>query len=304
LNSAIAREFDLLPIVDRLASPDGTVKYVWKLADENTVESVFLPFEYFDSFCISSQAGCHLRCGFCATGLGGLIRNLDPKEIVAQVSSGLEDLGHPEQSRAINVSFMGMGEPLLNLDAVLASVEQMRAELGEFQFTVSTVGIVPKIEELAERDPRVFLQLSLHAPNDELRTKLLPINSKYNIAQILAAGQAHAKKVERYFVVNYVLFGGVNDSDECANQLVALLKGFDCYLKISRYNPVEGFDLVPSSEERSAEFAALCEKGGLNVLEFQSKGVGVAAGCGQLRATRGNDDLVKIRRASTRTPRI
>lgn len=272
----------MLPIVARLASSrDNSVKYVWKLADNQTVESVFLAFDGHDSLCVSSQVGCHMACSFCATGLDGLKRNLSASEIVAQVDGVIEDRGLP--SRQFEISFMGMGEPLLNLKAVVEAITELKSRPYDLLFSLSTVGIVPKIYELAEMDINLLLQISLHAANDKLRSVLIPINSKYPIAEVLKAANHHASVKGNSLYFNYLLMDGVNDSDDAAHELVALLKDLPAYVKISRLNPISEIDLSPASNSRHERFEAICSEGGLNRYHFGSMGVDIEGGCGQLR---------------------
>lgn len=272
----------MLPIASRLASNDGTIKYVWRLGDNNTIESVYLRFPKHDSLCISSQAGCNLRCAFCATGLDGLVRNLTSDEIVSQVESLFEDQGPPE--RTFEVSFMGMGEPLLNMEPVIESIERLRSHYPDMLFSLSTVGLVPQIYSLAERELKLQLQISLHAPEDGLRSQIMPINTKYPIAEVLEAANHYASVTRSNFYVNYLLLDGVNDSDECAHALVALLKGMPAYTRIAMYNSISEIDLKPASQAQHEAFGKICAEGGLNMYQFNSLGVDIASGCGQLRS--------------------
>lgn len=288
----------MLPIAIRLASNDGTIKYVWRLGDNNTIESVYLRFPKHDSLCISSQAGCNLRCAFCATGLDGLVRNLTSDEIVAQVESLFEDQGPP--GRAFEVSFMGMGEPLLNMESVIGAIETLRSHYPNMLFSLSTVGLVPQIYALSTRDLKIQLQISLHAPDDKLRSQIMPINTKYPIAEVLEAAKHYASVTHTNFYVNYLLLDGVNDSDECAHALVALLTGLPAYTRVAMYNSITEIDLQPASQARHEAFGRICAEGGLNMYQFNSLGVDIASGCGQLRSNvvRGSQLLPRLRRGA------
>jgi 23S rRNA (adenine2503-C2)-methyltransferase len=273
----------VLKLIKRLPSNDRTsIKYVWGLEDKNTIESVYIRFAKYDSVCISSQVGCSLKCAFCATGLGGLLRNLDTSEIIAQVESTFEDIGAPK--RDCKISFMGMGEPLLNLGSVLNAQEHLKSKYPEMRFSLSTVGIVPKIYELVNTNTDIQLQVSLHAPNDYLREKIMPITKKYPIKEVLEAAKYYALISGKILRINYLLLNGVNDSDTHADELVKLIRGLPAYLKISRFNPVSGIDMTTTSDEQHKAFEAKCSRLKLRVYQFASMGVDVEGGCGQLRA--------------------
>jgi 23S rRNA (adenine2503-C2)-methyltransferase len=271
-----------LVLARRLRSADaGTVKHVWTLRDGQAVESVYVRFPTRDTLCISSQVGCALRCAFCATGLDGWRRDLSAGEIAAQVESALADLGAPR--RPFGVTFMGMGEPLLNLPAVLGALRYLEGRHPDALFSLSTVGIVPGLHELAARTTRVHLQLSLHAPDDRLRRRLMPITHRYPIRDALAAALRYAAAAGKTLTVNYLLLEGVNDSDAHARELARVLRGAPVRLKLSRFNPVAGVDLAPAREERHRAFEDACRGEGLAAYEFDSLGVDVEGGCGQLR---------------------
>jgi 23S rRNA (adenine2503-C2)-methyltransferase len=272
---------------------DGTVKYVWSLSDQSTTESVFVRLPCGDAACVSSQVGCSLECRFCASGLAGLKRNLSSEEIVAQVESMFLDLGPP--GNPFEVGFMGMGEPMLNLGAVAAAVEQLHRRYPDLLFSVSTVGYPKRFRELLEFAAPVRLQISLHAPDDELRRKLIP-RPDQSIAELLSAAadyQVATRDRVEPVVLNYLLFDGVNDSDDHARSIVDLLRGFPGRLRIARFNVVPEFSLRPSSREREKAFMDICAAGGISLYHFESMGTDVAGGCGQLRA----EFLARIRRS-------
>lgn len=275
----------MVSLVKRLVSNDGaTVKHVWRLEDGNTIESVFLRHENYnyDSLCVSSQVGCNLKCAFCATGLSGLVRNLNANEILAQIQNTFEDVGAPE--RDFEVSYMGMGEPLLNLDFVLKSLKCLKSKYPGTRFSISTVGIVPKIHEMAERETDVYLHISLHAPNDYLRQTIMPIARRYPIMDILEAARHYTLVSGKVLRVNYLLLSGVNDSDVHADELVGLIKDLPVCLKISKFNSVPQIGFTPASNERHRKFTARCSRSGLCVYQFSSMGSDIGAGCGQLRS--------------------
>lgn len=273
----------MLSIIKRLKSSDETtVKYVLELEDKNTIESVFIRFMTYDSLCISSQVGCKLKCKFCTTGLSGFARDLTSNEIVAQIENIFGDVGVPV--RDFKVSFMGMGEPLLNLDAVLIAQESLKSSYPSVRFSLSTVGIVPKIYELTGRNRDMQLQVSLHAPNDRLREEIMPITKKYPIRDVLKAAKHYAQMSGKIFRINYLLFDGVNDSDVCANELVDLIRDLPAFLKISKFNSISEIELNSASNERHKAFEVRCSQAGIHVYQFSSMGVDVQGGCGQLRA--------------------
>lgn len=280
---------DLSP-VKTLKSDDGTLKYLWRLADGQTIESVYLPLmnrgAEGPSMCISSQVGCAVRCTFCATGQNGLMRNLTVDEITAQVQGVLAEIGGiPE---AFDVSFMGMGEPLHNLSAVIAAIGALKSaysERCELHFSLSTVGVPHKLYELAAIDTPVSLQISLHGVTEDARSLLMPTKSCAPISDVLAAARHYADAKDDVVNINYMLFEGVNDSAECAAKLADLLMGdLRFRLKVSRYNPVAGGELNPTNDKRKELFLELCRQRGLPTFSWESMGLDVSGGCGQLRS--------------------
>lgn len=269
-----------LVLAAQLDSRDGSCKYLWRLHDGNTIESVFLRFPNHDSLCISSQVGCSLKCAFCATGLDGLTRNLTHLEIVGQVEKVFGLRGHT--IRNFEVSFMGMGEPLLNLEAVLEAIRRLQSCYPALIFSLSTVGLVPQIYKLAESRQDVQLQISLHAPNDELRSQIVPLNSRYPIREVLGAAKYYAEYTQNALYINYILLSGINDSDACAIALGQLLRGMPAYVKISKFNPSQEILIQRSSRQR--DFEELCRNEGLDVYRFSSMAEDVNGGCGQLRS--------------------
>jgi 23S rRNA (adenine2503-C2)-methyltransferase len=271
-----------LHLTHRYLSKDGvSTKYVWDVENGSSIETVFIRFKDYDSICVSSQAGCALKCAFCATGLGGFQRNLSDIEIIEQVYNILEDIDF--LPRNPKISFMGMGEPLLNLKNVLEAHRLLLSKYPLMRFSLSTVGIVPKIYELAKQDSNIQLQVSLHASNDELRKEIIPITNKYPIKEILEAAKNYAISTNSIVRINYLLFEGVNDSISHAEELVDLLIDMPVYLKVSKYNPVLGVVLETPSDKKHTAFEDKCQKMGIKVYSFFSRGVDIEGGCGQLR---------------------
>ena len=229
--------------------------------------------------CVSSQAGCGLGCTFCATGQMGLIRNLEPFEIVAQVLWAGETFGG---ERPTNVVFMGMGEPLANYDAVLAAIRSIHEDVGisARRIVVSTVGLVPQMERLAGEDLPLTLALSLHAPDDATRTPLVPINERWPVARVLAAAKEFRRSHGRRVSIEYALIAGTNDRDDQADALARLLKGSDIHVNLIPLNPTPGFG-VPAST-RVEEFEARLRRGGVNATVRDTRGREIDAACGQL----------------------
>ncbi|HEU4629414.1 MAG TPA: 23S rRNA (adenine(2503)-C(2))-methyltransferase RlmN [Gemmatimonadaceae bacterium] len=285
LREELDRHFALprLSCVTRQLSADGTQKFLFRLRDGQAVETVAIPDEGRLTLCISSQAGCALKCSFCATGVMGFARNLDPSEIAGQVRE-LRLLDPPLV--ATNIVFMGMGEPLMNWKAVSPTLTILNDPLGfgigARHITVSTVGVLPGIVSLAERPEQFRLALSIHAPTDELRRQLMPINIKYPLAEVIEA----AGRFDRRVTFEYVMLGGVNDSDEHAHQLAALARDCRAFVNLIPLHPGGAVGFTPTSPQRIAAFARRVRERGVEVAIRKSRGVDIAAACGQLRAER------------------
>lgn len=276
--------------VKALKSDDGTVKYLWRLTEGQTVESVYLPLmnrgAEGPSMCVSSQVGCAVRCTFCATGQNGLTRNLTVDEITAQVHNILADIG--PLPKAFDVSFMGMGEPLHNLSAVIATIEALQraySDRCDVHFSLSTVGVPHKLYELAAIDTPISLQISLHGVTDDVRSLLMPTKSCAPVSDVLAAARHYADAKNDVVNINYMLFDGLNDSSECAARLANLIGSDQRFrLKLSHYNPIAGSDLNPASHKKKEHFLQVCREHGLPTFSWESMGVDVSGGCGQLRS--------------------
>ena len=261
-------------------SADGTRKYLWRLADGEAIESVLIPSATRRTLCISSQSGCALKCAFCATGTMGFRRNLSAWEIAGQVREiVLED---PAQ-KPTNGVFMGMGEPLLNWPAVDTTLTILNADegmrIGARHITVSTVGIVPAMEQLAERPEQFRLAISLHAPASPQRLGIMPIEKKYDLEAVLKAAAAFRKRV----TFEYVMIAGVNDSDRDADLLATHARRLGAHVNILPLHPGGGADLTPTAPPRIRAFADRLRNQGIEATVRRSRGLDINAACGQLR---------------------
>ncbi len=293
-----------LTVDARYVSEDGTRRYLMTTADGRPVETVFIPTEGRDTICFSSQSGCPLKCDFCLTAKLGLLRNLTAAEIVEQIIIVLNDVYGVggETPHGTNLVAMGAGEPFLNFEDLIAALDIMSSEDGLFivpgRVTVSTAGIVPKIYEFAQLERRPNLAISLSAPNDELRDKLMPINRRWNIAELMAAAKAFQKTLGRgeRFTFEYVLLGGVNDSDRHAEDLAALVKRHGLSrvkINLIPHNPAEQLDYHPSAPEQVGRFKQILESNGISAYVRRPRGRDIYAACGQL-AAKQEPNLVQI----------
>jgi 23S rRNA (adenine2503-C2)-methyltransferase len=283
-------------VAARVESADGTVKFLLRLngKDGDAVETVLMPTPRGDcaAGCVSSQIGCALACDFCASTRGGFQRNLDSGEIVEQFLFLRAEAARTGR-RLRTLVFMGMGEPLLNLDHVVRAIRRIAGEelgaLGWRQVTVSTAGVAPEMDRLAEANLGIPLALSLHAPDDETRSRLVPLNRKYPVAAVLAALKRFAARSGRIPTVEYCLLAGVNDSDAQARQLAALLEGFRAHVNLIPYNQVgrglSGAEYAPPPLERCKAFLNVLRAAGTVAHLRLPRGADVSAACGQLRET-------------------
>ena len=267
---------------------DGTEKFLIHLSDENVIECVLLREGRKITACVSTQVGCAMACQFCASGLLGLERNLTVGEIVEQALHVKNHLQHDE--RLTNIVLMGIGEPLKNYDNVVKAVRIMNAEwglgIGARHITISTVGIIDGMHRLAQEGIQVNLAISLHAPNDITRSKIIPSNKKIGINNIVAAAREYFKTTRRDISFEYILIDGVNASKQDAESLARLLKGVQCNVNLLPVNPVEEFHLKPPSQETIEMFCKTLEKHGIVVTLRKRKGDNISAACGQLRLQR------------------
>ena len=283
--TALAEAFAIprLEIASRQTSTDGTEKFLFRLHDGQHIETVSIPDGDRLTFCLSSQAGCALRCAFCATGLMGFARNLEAHEIAGQVRE-LALLDPP--LRPTNIVFMGMGEPMLNwpaLDTTLTILNDAKGfGIGARHITVSTVGVLPGIVALAARREQFRLAVSVHAPSDALRHTLMPINTKYPLADVIAA----AAEFDRRVTFEYVMLGGVNDGQDHARSLAALARQCRAFVNLIPLHPGGAGDFIPTTADDIRQFAAWLRREGVEVAIRKSRGMDIAAACGQLRAER------------------
>jgi 23S rRNA (adenine2503-C2)-methyltransferase len=285
LRTALDAEFALprLSIAARQRSVDGTEKFLFRLHDGEAIETVAIPEGDRVTLCISSQAGCALQCAFCATGAMGFSRNLTPFEIAGQVRE-MRLLDPPIP--VTNIVFMGMGEPLMNwkaVDVVLGILNDPAAlGIGARHITISTVGVLPGIVALGERPEQFRLAISIHAPNDGLRRELMPINTKYPLADVIEA----AKVFDRRVTFEYVMLGGVNDAEEHAIQLAELARECRAFVNLIPLHPGGARGFTPTRGDRIRSFAKELRDHGVEVAVRKSRGVDIAAACGQLRVER------------------
>jgi len=281
--ASVAR-VDAPVIVGDTLAEDGTRKWLLKVDERNAVEAVFIPETNRGTLCVSSQAGCVLDCAFCSTGKQGFNRNLTTAEIIGQLWLANRLL---EGERPVsNVVMMGMGEPLLNLDNVIPALRLMLDDnaygLSRRRVTVSTSGVIPGMDQLREECP-VALAVSLHAPNDELRDKLVPVNRKYPLKDLIAACNRYLEAAPSDFItMEYVMLDGVNDADEHAKELVQLAKRVRCKFNLIPFNPFPASEFGRSSPERIRRFAEILQRAGLTVTTRKTRGDDIAAACGQL----------------------
>ncbi len=275
-----------LPVAERVFSEDEqTEKFVFELTDGFRVESVAMESEGGLTYCISSQAGCSLDCAFCATGTMGFERDLEIHEILGQIHIMARIKG-----ALGNVVFMGMGEPLLNLDAVLPALDSLTDErryaLGKRRITVSTAGVVPGIERLSKSPARPNLALSLNSPFERQRSELMPVNKKYALDDVLAACETYAERTGRRLMIEYVLLGGVNTSKKAAKAVAGIADRLDAMVNLIPFNSVEEHPFNQPDRSEIDIFRKTLESRGVNVTERYRRGRDIAAGCGQLSASK------------------
>lgn len=295
---------DTLTLESRYISEDGTRRFLMTTREGNPVETVFIPSEGRDTICFSSQSGCALKCDFCLTAKLGLLKNLTAGEIVEQIIIVLNDVYGVggETPHGTNLVGMGEGEPFLNYENLIKALEIMSSEEGLFivpnRVTVSTAGIVPRIYDIANLENRPHLAISLSAPDDELRTKLMPINKKWNIDELMKAAREFERSLRRgeRFTFEYVLLGGVNDSDAQAYQLANLIKRYGLKrvkVNLIPHNPAEQLDYHPSDPEQIVRFKEILESEDISAYVRRARGHDIYAACGQL-AAKEEANLVEV----------
>lgn len=282
--------FPDIKVQARHKAADGTIKFLFGLADGQRIESVFIPTEKRGTICLSSQAGCKFGCQFCASGIGGFCRNLTAGEIMAQVLTVMREAA---PKPVTHVVFMGTGEPFDNFDNVFKAIGLLNAAEGcniaARRITVSTCGVIPGIERMAQVGLQVELCISLHAPNDEIRSSLMPVNKKYPLAQLLKACRAYAQKTNRQVTFEYVLIKDLTCSRAAARELSKLMRGWLAKVNLIVYNPVKEFSYKAPSKEEIRTFQADLEKAGVVCTLRSARGDDVSAACGQLRHSLGKE---------------
>ncbi len=286
LRDTLAERYPLhIPEVVRKqeSQKDGTIKYLWKLSDGNCVETVLMRYHYGNTVCISTEVGCRMGCAFCASTLGGLVRPLEPYEMLDQVLFTQVDSGLPVS----HIVLMGIGEPLDNLENVLRFLELVNSPEGMNismrHISLSTCGLVPKIDELAQKKLQISLAISLHGPNNEIRNKIMPVNKAYPIEELLEACRRYYQETSRRIHFEYAMIDGLNDTREHAKELLSRLKGLPAHINLIPLNHVEESPLKPSTKAAVAAFQKTLEDGGLTATVRRTLGSDIDASCGQLR---------------------
>ena len=286
LRAQLAGQYDLtVPVVERrqVSARDGTVKYLWRLRDGNCVETVLMRYHHGNPVCISTEVGCPMGCAFCASTLGGLVRRLEPAEMLDQVLFTQLDSGVPIS----NIVLMGIGEPLNNYENVLQFLHLVNdpdgLNIGMRHISLSTCGLVPEIRRLAEENLQLTLSVSLHAPLDEVRSTIMPVNRRYPIAALLSACRDYYAKTGRRISFEYAMIRGVNDTPEMAGHLIRLLHGLAAHVNLIPLNHVEESPLQPSTRAAVAAFQAQLEHAGIPATVRRTLGGDIDASCGQLR---------------------
>ena len=262
---------------------DGTIKYLWELSDGNCVETVLMRYHYGNTVCISTQVGCRMGCAFCASTIGGLVRRLEPFEMLDEVLFTQIDSGLPIS----HIVLMGIGEPLDNFDNVMRFLELVNSvdgmNISMRHISLSTCGLVPKIDELAQKKLQISLAISLHGPNDEIRNRIMPVNKSYPIDVLLAACRRYYEATSRRIHFEYAMIDGVNDREQDAKELLRRLKGLPAHVNMIPLNHVEESPFQPSSKAAVAKFQKILEAGGLTATVRRTLGGDIDASCGQLR---------------------
>ena len=278
-------------IVRRFVSElDETVKYVFELFDGEWIESVLMKYEHGYTVCISTQVGCRMGCAFCASGIGGLIRSLTASEMLAQITAIAKDRG----IRVSNIVMMGMGEPLDNFEATIRFLQLVSdpdgLHIGLRHISLSTSGVVSGIDRLRDYPFPITLSVSLHAPNDEIRNRIMPVNKKWGVAELLAACKRYQAVTTRRISFEYALISGVNDSDACAAELAKRLKGMLCHVNLIPANPVTEKQFQKPDQNKIYHFQELLNQKGINATVRRTLGADINASCGQLRKRAKEED--------------
>ena len=269
---------------------DDTQKYLFRLHDGEFVESVLMKYKYGYTLCVSTQVGCRMGCKFCASTLDGVVRNLTASEILSQIYTAQRD----NDIKISHTVLMGMGEPLDNYDNVMRFLELITDEKGQNMsmrhISLSTCGVVPKIYELMEKNLQLTLSVSLHAPSDEIRSSMMPVNRKWGVDELLTACRKYTDKTHRRISFEYAMVSGSNDSDDCARLLAKKLQGILCHVNLIPVNEVKETGCKKSSRERIESFSKILEKSGFAVTVRRKLGSDINASCGQLRRNNKNKE--------------
>ena len=286
LRDTLAREYPIcVPKVVRRqeSARDGTIKYLWELSDGNCVETVLMRYHYGNTVCISTEVGCRMGCAFCASTIGGLVRRLEPYEMLDEVLFTQVDSGLPIS----HIVLMGIGEPLDNFDEVMRFLENITSpegvNIGMRNISLSTCGLVPKIDQLAEKKLQLTLSVSLHAPNNEIRSGMMPVNDAYPVEQLMQAVRRYQDTTGRRVSFEYSMVRGVNDSDACAKQLANLIRGMGAHVNLIPINPVDGSPYSATDAANVRRFQQKLESLGVNATVRRRLGSEISAACGQLR---------------------
>ena len=288
----LKKDFDFFKLkIVKKQEDKGVKKYLFELKDKNYIESVVMYHDYGISICVSSQIGCNMGCAFCESGRLKKVRNLESYEIVEQILLVEEDI----KTRISHVVIMGIGEPFDNYDNVMRFIriinEGKGIDIGSRHITISTCGIVPGIEKFMNEEGQVNLAISLHAPNDVIRDKIMMINKAYNIKSLLDTVKKYIQKTNRRVTFEYILLENVNDSNECALELSKLLHGINCYVNLIPYNETENIGFKRTKNEQILKFYDILKKNKINVTIRKEFGSKVDAACGQLRANNSNKEV-------------
>lgn len=273
----------------RISAKDGTIKYLFRLEDGNIVEGVLMSYHYGNTMCISTQVGCRMGCAFCASTLEGSIRNLEAGEMLSFIACAEKDVPHGEDRKrtVTNIVLMGSGEPLDNYDEVVKFLRLVSAPEGmnisPRNISVSTCGLVPQLMRFTKEAPHVTLSVSLHAPNDDIRDRIMPINHKYKTAELLNAAKYYAEETGRRVIFEYALIKDVNSSEKEARELASRLKGINCHVNLIPLNHVEERHLLGVTREDAERFAVWLQKYGISATVRREMGSDIDGACGQLR---------------------
>ena len=262
---------------------DGTVKYLWELADGNCIETVVMRYHYGNTVCVSTQVGCRMGCRFCASTQAGRVRNLEAGEICSEIYTAQKDIGE----RISHIVLMGIGEPLDNFDEVMRFLENITSpegvNIGMRNISLSTCGLVPKIDMLAEKKLQLTLSVSLHAPNNQIRSSMMPVNDAYPVEQLIQTVRRYQDTTGRRVSFEYSMVRGVNDSDACAKQLADLIRGMGAHVNLIPINPVDGSPYSATDAANVRRFQQKLESLGVNATVRRRLGSEISAACGQLR---------------------